>query len=261
MSLLIIGYGKMGSALAKRWASKTSLEVSVVDPLADLESVPKDIRLYTALEELEGQSFDALVIALKPQVIAQLLPAYLPYLKSDGCLVSIAAGFSMHSVEEIAGRIPTIRMMPNLPAEIGYGVTGFYPNEFADERHCQMAKTLTEVTGFGLQLNSEDELDKLTAVAGSGTGYGFEIIRCWTEATIQLGFSPVVARQLVQATMEGAIELAKRKPDSLTELRNSVTSPAGTTAAGLSVLRENEAMEKLMINTVNAALQRAVELR
>jgi pyrroline-5-carboxylate reductase len=261
MSLLIVGYGKMGSALAKRWASNANFKVSVIDPFADIKSAPKNICLHTSPDELAGQSFDALFIALKPQVIAELLPVYLPYLKSDGCLFSIAAGFSMRSLGEIAGGIPIVRMMPNLPAEIGYGVTGFYPNEFADEGHCQMAKTLTEVTGFGLQVSSEEDLDKVTAVAGSGTGYGFEIIRSWIEATVQLGLSPTVARELVLATMEGAVELAKRKPDSLAILRNSVTSPAGTTEAGLAVLRENEVMETLMINTVNAALQRAIELR
>lgn len=261
MSLLIVGYGKMGGALINRWASDTELSITVVDPYAKVESVPLSVRLCKSIEEINGQSFDSLILAIKPQVIPDLLPSYLPYLAEGGCLLSIAAGFSISSLEKIAGRIPIIRMMPNLPAEIGKGVTAFYGNEHAGLNHIALATTLTEVTGYSLQVSEEEELDKVTAVAGSGTGYGFEIIRSWIEATIQLGLSPAVARELVLATLEGAVELAKHKPDTMEELRDSVTSPQGTTAAGLSVLREGEAMEALMTNTVNAAMQRAIELR
>ncbi len=261
MSLLIVGYGKMGSALANRWASNTELSISVIDPYAKIESVPLNVRLCTSTDEIQGQTFDAIVIAIKPQVIADLLPEYLPHLAADGCLLSIAAGFSISSLEKIAGKLPMVRMMPNLPAEIGKGVTAFYGNEHAGPNHIALATTLTEVTGYSLQVKVEEELDKVTAIAGSGTGYGFEIIRSWIEASIQLGISPAVARELVLATIEGAVELAKQKPDSLETLRESVTSPQGTTAAGLAVLRQDEAMEKLMTGTVNAAMARAIELR
>ena len=261
MSLLIVGYGKMGSALVNRWAGNTDLSISVIDPYAKIESMPLSVRLCTSLDELHGQTFDAIVIAIKPQMIKDLLPDYLPFLASGGCLLSIAAGFSINSLEAIAGKLPIIRMMPNLPAEIGKGVTAFYANEHAKPAHTSLASTLTTVTGYSLEVSVEEELDKVTAVAGSGTGYGFEIIRSWMEATIQLGMDPVVARELVLATLEGAVELAKLKSDSMEDLRESVTSPQGTTAAGLAVLREEGAMEKLMTNTVNAAMKRAIELR
>ena len=261
MSLLIVGYGKMGSALANRWASNTELSISVIDPFAKIESVPLNIRLCTSIEEIQGQIFDAIVIAIKPQLIEELLPDYFPYLANNGCLVSIAAGFSINSLETIAGKLPIIRMMPNLPAEIGKGVTAFYANQYAGANHIALAETLTQVTGYSLQVGEEEELDKITAIAGSGTGYGFEIIRSWIDASIQLGISPVVARELVLATVEGAVELAKLKPDSMEVLRESVTSPQGTTAAGLAVLRDNDAMEKMMKGTLNAAMARAVELR
>jgi pyrroline-5-carboxylate reductase len=261
MSLLIVGFGKMGSALGNRWASNSKYSISVIDPYAKIESVPLNVRLCTSVDEIQGQTFDAIVIAIKPQVIADLLPDYLPHLAADGCLISIAAGFSIKSLEAIAGKLPIIRMMPNLPAEIGKGVTAFFANEHARPNHVALAATLTDVTGYSLQVEVEEDLDKVTAVAGSGTGYGFEIIRAWIEATIALGMSPVVARELVLATIEGAVELAKVKPDSMEALRESVTSPQGTTAAGLAMLRQDDAMEKLMKETVNAAMQRAIELR
>ncbi len=261
MSLLIIGYGKMGGALGMRWASNVDLPITVIDPYAQKQNIPPNVRLCTSVEELDGQRFDSLIVAIKPQVIPELLPTYLPFLADQGCVFSIAAGFSVASLERLVGERAIVRMMPNLPAEIGKGVTAFYANNHTNADHIRLARQLTEVTGYSLEVEQEADLDKVTAVAGSGTGYGFEIIRSWIEATIKLGLSPKVARELVLATLEGAVELAKQKPDSMEVLRESVTSPQGTTAAGLAVMRQNEAMETILTGTVNAAMKRAIELR
>ena len=107
----------------------------------------------------------------------------------------------------------------------------------------------------------EEDLDKVTAVAGSGTGYAFEIIRCWIQAAESIGLSADTSREVVLATIGGAVDLASVKSNSIEHLRNSVTSPNGTTAAGLAELRKDESMEKLMKATVEAALTRAIELR
>ena len=107
----------------------------------------------------------------------------------------------------------------------------------------------------------EDELDRVTAVAGSGPGYAFEIARCWIEAAIKLGFSPETARELVLNTLGGSIELAMTSEQSAEALRNSVTSKNGTTEAGLKALTEDSKLEELFESTVKAAYQRAVELR
>jgi pyrroline-5-carboxylate reductase len=259
MSLLVIGCGKMGGALVSRWASKIEMPITVA--VRSSKVVPQGTTLVRSPSELEGMLFDRVVIAVKPQVIGEVVPEYLPYISGAACVLSIAAGISIESLTKIVGDRPIIRMMPNLPAEIGRGVTGFFANGKSSASDIAFTRLLTECVGMSLQVAKEEDLDKVTAVAGSGTGYAFEIIRCWIEAAESIGLSPSVSKELVLETVGGAVDLASVKPDSIEVLRNSVTSPNGTTAAGLEKLRENESMEKLMKAAVDAALARAIELR
>lgn len=259
MSLLVIGCGKMGGALVSRWANQIGTSITVAD--RSLKIVPPGSALVNMPSELEGMLFDKVVIAVKPQVVAEVVPHYLPYIREGACVLSIAAGISIESLVNVVGDRAVIRMMPNLPAEIGKGVTGYFGNDKSSPADIAFAKLLTECVGLSLQVSQEEDLDKVTAVAGSGTGYAFEIIRCWVEAAEAIGLSPSVSRELVLATVRGAVDLASAKSESIEVLRNSVTSPNGTTAAGLAKLRENESMEKLLKATVDAALARAIELR
>jgi pyrroline-5-carboxylate reductase len=259
MSLLVIGCGKMGGALVSRWANNTEIAITVADPFLDV--APTGTTLISDPVDLKGMTFDNCVIAVKPQLIAEVVPSYLPFISDGACAFSIAAGFSIESLTKIVGPRPIIRMMPNLPAEIGKGVTGYYANEKSSPDDAALAKLLTESIGVSLQVSQEEDLDKVTAVAGSGTGYAFEIIRCWIEAAQSIGLSAAVSKELVLATIGGAVDLASAKPESIETLRDSVTSPNGTTAAGLAQLRKNEAMETIMKATVEAALARAIELR
>lgn len=249
----------MGGALVSRWASNTDIEITVADP--SLDSAPKGTKFVKDPAELTGQTFDSALIAVKPQLIGEVVPGYLPYLAENGCVVSIAAGFSISSLEKVVGSRPVVRMMPNLPAEIGKGVTGFFANKRCTQMHKKLALELTDSIGMSVPVEHEEDIDKVTAVAGSGPGYAFEIIRCWMQAAESIGLAPETTREIVLATIGGAVSLAEAKSDSLEDLRNSVTSPNGTTAAGLSQLRQDDAFEKLIKRTIDAALARAIELR
>ncbi|MCI4646367.1 MAG: hypothetical protein MRY64_16420 [Hyphomonadaceae bacterium] len=110
-------------------------------------------------------------------------------------------------------------------------------------------------------VETEDGLDRVTAIAGSGPGYVFEIARCYVEAACKLGFSEEQARTLVLGTMAGAIDMAATSPNSLADLRNAVTSKAGTTEAGLNALNGSGALSTLLEATTRAAYERAVDLR
>ncbi len=259
MSLLVIGCGKMGGALVSRWAGNTQISITVADPVTEVP--PSGVALVRNPSELEGMLFDNLVIAVKPQLINEVVSDYLPFVSDVGCVFSIAAGFSISSLEKIVGNRSIIRMMPNLPAEIGAGVTGYYANDRASVNDFAFAARLTDAVGISLQVTHEEDLDKITAVTGSGTGFALEIIRCWMQAAESIGLSPAVTRKLVLATIGGAVELAEKKPESIEALRNSVTSPKGTTQAGLAMLREDDSMEKLLKTTIDATLARAIELR
>ncbi|MFK7863270.1 MAG: pyrroline-5-carboxylate reductase family protein [Pseudohongiellaceae bacterium] len=259
MSLLVIGCGKMGGALVSRWAEDTELEITVADPT--LTAAPASVKFVQSASELIDQSFDHALIAVKPQMIAEVIPSYLPYINPEACVFSIAAGFSIESLTQIIGQRPIVRMMPNLPAEIGKGVTGYYGNALCSAQHIELARVLTESIGMSVRVETEHDIDKVTAVAGSGPGYAFEIIRCWMKAADSIGLPAETTREIVLATLGGAVDLAGAKTESLEELRNAVTSPNGTTAAGLAELRRNDAFEQLIQSTIDAALARAIELR
>ncbi|MGB5483016.1 pyrroline-5-carboxylate reductase family protein [Parasphingorhabdus sp.] len=257
--ILLLGCGNMGGALLRAWAEKTDHLFTVADPAKP--DLPEGVLQVGSVEELSEQSFDYLIVALKPQLIDEVLPAYLPRLSATGTISSIAAGYS---AERLAAQAPgrsVIRIMPNLPAVIGKGVSGLYAHGTVTETASSEIEQLALCSGEIVWVDSEDMLDRLTAVAGSGPGYVFEMLRAYVEAAEELGFSEKDAKNLVIGTMRGALDLAQQSDRSLEELRNSVTSKGGTTAAGLDALNGTAIFSTLIHDTLLAAYQRAVELR
>ena len=259
MSLLMIGCGKMGGALLEQWATKTQHAITIITP--SMQPAPANVTQLPSVEDIKGDTFDIIVIAIKPQLIEAVLPAYRNCLAEGGCIVSIAAGYSIASIEKLIGPQPIIRIMPNLPAKIGRGVSALYSNTHCTQAHTAVAKELTDAAGHTLVVDSEDTIDKVTAVAGSGPGYAFEIARCWMSAAQNLGFSEKESRALVLNTLAGAIDMALQSDQSMDELRDSVTSKAGTTEAGLKALNNDGQLTELLNSTIVSAYNRAVELR
>ncbi len=259
MHLLMIGCGKMGGALLGRWTQHTQYSMTIVDPA--LTAAPASVTLKASVEDLEGKQFDIVVIAIKPQLIKTVLPAYQKLIAKDGCVISMAAGYSVDSIEKLIGPQQIIRIMPNLPAQIGRGVSALYTNALCTQAHTAIAKALTDAAGYTLLVDSEDVIDKVTAVAGSGPGFAFEIARCWMNAAQALGFSARESRELVLNTLLGSVEMALQSTQGLDELRDSVTSKAGTTEAGLKALNNDGELTALLNSTIAAAYNRALELR
>jgi pyrroline-5-carboxylate reductase len=258
VNILLIGCGKMGGALLRQWRNNPQNRFTVSDPAApDLGDVP----VVTRADQLQGAGFDAIIIAVKPQMIAKALPDYAAFLKPGGCFVSIAAGCSMATLESIVGTVAVIRVMPNLPAMIGKGVSGLYANDTCTTAQRDAVQALIAETGTCLPMESEDEIDRLTAVSGSGPGYVFEIIRSLIEAAKAQGFSNETARALVLGTVSGAADMAAQSEDDAETLRYSVTSKNGTTEAGLAELRRDGVLDELLRKTVQAAYDRARALQ
>ena len=258
-NILLLGCGNMGGALLKAWAEKTDHRFTVADP-AEPE-LPEGVEQVGSADELAEEMFDYLIVALKPQLIDQVLPAYLPRLRPSGVIGSIAAGYSAGRLADQAPDRAVVRIMPNLPAMIGRGVSGLYAHGDVSEEASREVERLALCSGEIVWVDSEDMLDRLTAVAGSGPGYVFEMLRAYVEAAENLGFSEEDARNLVLGTVRGTLELAQQSDRTLEELRNSVTSKGGTTAAGLDALNGTDIFSKLISDTLSAAYQRAVELR
>ncbi|WP_324827197.1 pyrroline-5-carboxylate reductase family protein [Qipengyuania zhejiangensis] len=255
----MIGCGKMGGALLGHWMDGEE-QFTIVDPA--LETAPSGARLVRERADLADERFDIIIVAIKPQMIDDILPDYAAMLAAGGYVLSIAAGCSIDRLSRLAGGVPVIRVMPNLPAAVGKGVSGVCAGPGADGPPLAHAVAMMGRTGTCVTVETEDQIDKVTAVAGSGPGYVFELARAYVEAAEGMGFSPDDARAIVLGTLEGAIAMAL-EPDApaLEELRNSVTSKGGTTAAGLAALNGDGALSQRLRETLEAAYNRAVELR
>ncbi len=259
MDILMVGCGKMGGAMLRRWLDQVPARFTAVNRTPS--AIPDGARHAGSPDALEGQTFDAIIIAVKPQQIEDIMPAYMPALKPGGCLISIAAGFSIASIQRALGDHPVIRIMPNLPALIGRSVNGLYAHTSCTLAHRDLATRLADATGTAIWVDTEDEIDRITAIAGSGSGYVFEIARSYVAAAEEMGFAPDTARALVLETLSGAVEMARQSDLGLEELRISVMSKKGTTEAGIHALRRDGLLDQLMRETTGAAYQRAVELR
>ncbi|MEL6213541.1 MAG: pyrroline-5-carboxylate reductase dimerization domain-containing protein, partial [Pseudomonadota bacterium] len=251
MRILMAGCGKMGGALLRRWAAETPHDFVVVDPAGP--ETPDGVVAHKSIEPLTGQVFDVLIVAVKPQMIEAVAPNYAEVLSSDALVVSMAAGFSIDNLARVFGGRPAARIMPNLPVEIGRGVSGALLGAACGPPHKSFVQALMAPTGALIWLETEDGLDRFTAMAGSGPGYVFEIARLFGAATEALGFSPSEARDMVLATLQGAAELAQQSDRSLEDWRNAVTSKNGVTQAGLDVLMADGALAERLEDVLKAA--------
>lgn len=265
----MVGYGKMGAAIVAQWRAAANERFAghnfvVIDPALASDAPSDDARIAYLAEPPPPAdcAFDLVIAAVKPQVIDRVLPDYAARLAPGGFVASIAAGCSLERIRTLAGGAPAIRIMPNLPAAIGRGVSGLCADDQATDTQRDMIETLMAAVGTVVWVADEDGLDRLTAVAGSGPGYVFELARSYVAAVKAMGFDAPTARQLALGTLSGAIAMAEAQDETpLEALRDSVTSKGGTTAAGLAALNGDGLLDARFAATFDAAYARAVELR
>lgn len=253
--LVLLGCGKMGSAMLKGWldGGLPPEAVTVIDPAPSDWLQATGVRLNA---DLPADPAVAL-IAVKPQMMGDALPQ-LRALGAGTLFLSVAAGTPIEAFETAFGPAPVIRAMPNTPAAIGRGITAIVGNEVATEAHLALAETLLSAVGQVVRLDDEAQMDAVTAVSGSGPAYVFHLIETMTQAGIAQGLPADIALDLARSTVAGAGQLALTGEDPA-QLRINVTSPNGTTQAGLEVLMAE--LPDLMERTIAAATRRSVELR
>ena len=210
---------------------------------------------------LPAARFDALVIAIKPQIAAEALAEF-SGLAAGAVTISVMAGKSLSS---IAAALPAadkiVRAMPNLPAAVGAGATAIFAPPGIDAADRSLAETLMHAVGEAIWVESEDAIDAVTAVSGSGPAYFFLLAEALAEAAISVGLDAAAAQKLARATLVGAGAYAAADERALADLRRAVTSPGGTTDAALKILDGDEkAMRQLLLKAVDAARRRAREL-
>ena len=179
------------------------------------------------------------LVAVKPQMMGAALPTLRGYGNGATLFVSVAAGTTIATYEEMLGaRTPVVRAMPNTPAAVGRGITAIIGNAHATPAHLDAAEALLRAVGQVVRLDSEDQMDAVTGLSGSGPAYVFHMIECLARAGEAQGLAPDLAMQLAQATVAGAGALAEAADETPAHLRENVTSPGGTTQAGLEVLMD-----------------------
>lgn len=255
--LVLVGCGRMGGAMLRGWLAR-GLEpgaVTVIDPRLAPEWRDKGLRVNAALPADPA----VLVLAVKPQMMADALGG-VPRL--EGTLVlSVAAGTTIATFENTFPGTPVIRAMPNTPAAIGQGISALIGNGHATPAHLDLADTLLAAVGRVVRLEREEQMDAVTGLSGSGPAYVFHLIEAMAKAGEAQGLSPALSLELARATVAGAGALAVYADEDPAVLRENVTSPGGTTAAGLRVLMDPETgLPPLMARTVAAATERGREL-
>lgn len=263
--LLLVGCGNMGRAMLQGWLAAGFVrpnDVHVVEPeealRADAGSL--GVKTFASAKALDAQFRPAIVVlAVKPQVMAAVLPAYRSHV-TESVVVSIAAGIPVSLLESCLGVVPAVRAMPNTPAAIGKGSTVIFANGRASTPQIERVTRLLSGGGAVHRVEHEALIDAATALSGSGPAYVFHFIEGLAEAGTQLGLPLQTALALARETVFGAGALATAADTPPAELRHQVTSPGGTTEAALRVLMENDALKSLLSLAATAARNRAIEL-
>ncbi len=252
--LVLIGCGRMAGALLARWRScgLDRAAVRVVDPAG----APEGIAGVSCVAELPDRAAGLLVLAVKPQSLAAVAPAIRQQWPEPVPLVSILAGTPLAALERQLGPRPLIRAMPNIPAQVGAGLTAFIANS-SGQRHSDAVRALFASAGAVLPLQDEEAMDVVTAVSGSGPAYLFHVAEALAAAARTAGLDAASAALLARQTVVGSARLLEQDERTFQALRAEVTSPGGTTAAGLAVLMDEDRLENLMTETVAAAAARS----
>lgn len=264
-SVALIGAGSMGGALLRGWIKQRVIDAAasaIFDPAPPAAIMDVATAHGIAVNpQPSATRFDALVIAVKPQIAAAALAKF-SGLAAGAVTISVMAGKSLSS---IAAALPAadkiVRAMPNLPAAVGAGATAIFAPSHVDVKDRALAETLMRAVGETILVDSEEAIDAATAVSGSGPAYFFLLAEALAEAAIGVGLDAAAAQKLARATLAGAGAYAAADERALADLRRAVTSPGGTTDAALKILDGDEkAMRRLLLKAVDAARRRAREL-
>lgn len=261
--IVLVGCGKMGQAMLKGWLAQgvPADEVLVVDPHAS--GLPAGVTQVAAATDLPaGVGADVVVVAVKPQVLADAIAPYRGFAVGGSVFLSVAAGKTIAGFHALLGeQAKIVRAMPNTPAAVGRGMTVLCAGAGVSAAEKDRCQTLAEAVGAAAWLDDETLMDAVTAISGSGPAYIFHLTEALEQAAKALGLPDALAAQLARQTVAGSGELLAQAAESPEQLRRNVTSPGGTTAAALDVLMNPETgLPPLMARATAAAERRGREL-
>ncbi|MCT9820721.1 pyrroline-5-carboxylate reductase [Microbacterium sp. W1N] len=266
--IAILGAGSMGGAILQGLVrsgaapevtvtNRTAVKAAELDGLAGVRSLALENAADANATAAAGA--DVVLVGVKPGMVADLLREIAPHLRPGAIVVSLAAGVTLTTFQDILGdEVSVIRSMPNTPAVVGKAVTGLAAGPSASADDVALVRSLFETCGAVIEL-PEERIDALSTISGSGPAYVFLLIEALTEAARGKGFSEADARLMAEQTFIGAAALLDASGEDPAELRRRVTSPKGTTERAIAVL-QGANLDGLFAEATDAALARAREL-
>ena len=260
VSIAVVGFGNMGQALVRGWLARgrAASSIRIVDPAAATHAVARELGVVV---EQEVAAADVVLLAVKPNQLADVLPRCSAAVHAGAVFLSIVAGKTLAEIGKGLGADPAVvRAMPNTPAAIGQGITALVANAAVSGAQRALCGELLAAVGSVAWLDEERHMDAVTAVSGSGPAYVFLMIECLEQAAVELGLGAALAKQLALATVAGSGAYAANSGEPGAELRRRVTSPKGTTQAALDVLMAEPGLRELLARATRAAAERSREL-
>jgi len=262
-SLVLVGAGKMGSAMLDGWIARglALKRIVVIEPQPTKAVKALARRGLTLNPKGKAGATSAVVIAVKPQTALDAVPPLAPYVGKTTLVLSIMAGRTISFLEKsLPAGIAVVRAMPNTPAAIGRGISVAVANGKVSARQRKLASDLLAAIGKVEWAPDEALMDAVTALSGSGPAYVFLLAEAMTKAGVAAGLPAELAARLARETVAGSGELLHRSPLDAATLRQNVTSPRGTTAAALEVLMGPGGFDELLTKAIAAATKRGREL-
>lgn len=260
--ILLVGCGRMGSAMLAGWRERGLAPSIAIDPAPDAaRHAGQDLNVLADATQIPADfSPAAVVLAVKPQNAAATLPAYARFV-GKSVFLSIMAGRTIPGMQALLGpHAAVVRAMPNTPAAVRQGVTVACPGPGVDAAQRALCDRLLQAIGVVAWAEQESLLDPVTAVSGSGPAYVFLLAELLEQAAIEQGIPADLARVLARQTVAGSGALLAASPEESAALRKAVTSPGGTTEAALRVLMAPDAWPATLSKAVQSATQRSREL-
>ncbi len=264
MKILVIGGGNMGltyaqSFLRAKITNQKDMMILEKNAKKAAELAKKDIGTVYGSPEHCLKSADLIILAVKPQDTNALFASLKPYVDDQQVFVSIMAGVTIKTISTALGIKKVIRAMPNLPAQIGMGMTTFTSTDEVTRIELVMVQNLINTTGKTVYVENEQFIDATTAISGSGPAYVYYFMQAMMEAAKEMGFTNSEAELLVSQTFKGAVDLYNKSDLTFAEWIARVSSKGGTTEAAIKTFKKHKVHEDI-IKGAQAALNRAIEL-
>lgn len=261
--VVFIGAGNMAEAIAggmvnAEFCAAEKIVMTDVRP-ERLDDLKATLGISTSTDNRVVKNAEIVVLAVKPQVMNDVLKDLAPVLRKETLIISIAAGITSEKIEAALGDgVRVVRVMPNTPALIGRGASGLAAGSLADEADLEVAEAILGCVGVTVRVEEKD-LDAVTALSGSGPAYVFYLLEAMLSAAEEMGLKKETARTLALQTVEGSARLMKDSGEEAADLRAKVTSKGGTTFAAITSMEES-GVKDAIVKALQAAKARSVEL-